>query len=134
MTAPLVRTIQQNVASVATASDDDTVIGQAEFDATVTDVEYIAEAAITGANTNSRTFSLINAGQAGAGTTVIATLAMVSGVNAAANNERDITLSATAADRLVTAGDTLVWRSDSIGTGIADPGGVVKVALTRRDA
>jgi hypothetical protein len=41
------------------------------------------DAAITGANTNTRTISLVNKGQDGTGTTVVATLALTSGVNRA---------------------------------------------------
>lgn len=132
-TAPLSRVIEANVPAVSTAgNDDDTVIGQAPFDCTVTAVEYVAEAAITGAATNHRTVSLVNKGQAGSGTTTVATLTFDTGVNAAANNERALTLSATAANLDLEEGDTLQWRSVHVATGIADPGGVVRVTLTRR--
>jgi hypothetical protein len=132
-TAPYVQVIERNVPAVSTAgNDDDTVLGQAPFDCTVTSVQYVAEAAITGADTNSRTVSLVNKGQAGSGSTSVASLALTSGVNAAANDERAITLSATAANLDLTAGDTLQWRSIHIGTGITDPGGVVRVTISRR--
>lgn len=134
MSAPLTRVIERNVAAVATGSSDDTVLGQAEFDATVARVEYIPEAAITGANTNTRNVELRNGGQAGSGTTTVANLQFNAGVNGAANDERAITLSGTAANLNLTAGDTLVWRSLAVGTGIADPGGLVRVTLSRRDA
>lgn len=132
MTAPLVRVIEADVPSVGTAgNDDDTIVGQAPFDCTVTSVEYIPEAAITGAATNNRTVSLINKGQAGSGTTVVASLNFDNGVNASAANERAITLSATAADRVLAAGDTLLWRSLHILTGITDPGGLIRITLSR---
>ncbi|MFE6785192.1 hypothetical protein ACFVFF_23335 [Streptomyces sp. NPDC057680] len=131
--APLVRVIEADVPAVSTAgNDDDTVITQAPFDCTVTAVEYVPEAAITGAATNHRTFSLVNKGQAGSGSTTVASLAFDSGsVTASANNERAITLSATAANLVLAAGDTLLWRSIHIGTGITDPGGLVRVTLSR---
>lgn len=132
-TAPFVRVLEADVPSVSTAgNDDDTVLTQAPFDCTVLLVEYVPEAAITGAATNHRTFSLVNKGQAGSGSTTVASLAFDSGaVTASANNEKAITLSATAANLVLAAGDTLLWRSIHIGTGITDPGGLVRVTLSR---
>lgn len=133
MTAPLTRVIEADVPAVSTAgNDDDTVLAQAPFDCTVTAVEYVPEAAIAGAATNNRTVSLVNKGQAGSGSTSVASLNFDNGVNAAANNERTITLSGTAANLDLAAGDTLLWRSIHIGTGIADPGGLVRVTVSRR--
>lgn len=131
-TAPFVRVIEADVPAVSTAgNDDDTVIFQAPFDCTVTTVEYVPEAAITGADTNSRTLSLVNKGQAGSGSTTVATLALTSGVNATAYNERTVILSGTAANLVLAAGDTVQWRSIHVGTGITDPGGLVRVTLSR---
>lgn len=134
MTAPLVRVLEQDVPAVSTAgNDDDTIVTQAPFDCTVTGVEYVPEANITGAATNHRTFSLVNKGQAGSGSTTVASLAFDSGsVTATANNEKTIPLSGTAANLDLTAGDTLQWRSIHIGTGITDPGGIVRVTVSRR--
>ena len=132
-TAPYVRVIEENVPAVSTAgNDDDVVLTQAPFDCTVTLVEYVPEASITGAATNHRTVSLVNKGQAGSGTTTVASLTFDSGVNATAYNERAITLSSTAANLDLTAGDTLQWRSIHVGTGITDPGGIVRVTVSRR--
>lgn len=131
-TAPFVQVIERNVPAVSTANaTDDTVLGQAPFACTVTSVQYVPEAAITGAATNHRSVSLVNKGQAGSGSTSVATLAFDSGVNAAANDERAITLSGTAANLVLAAGDTLQWRSVAVGTGITDPGGVVRVTISR---
>lgn len=131
MTAPLIRVIEEGVPAVAQGASDDTVIGQAPFAGTVTAVQYVPEAAITGAATNNRTISLVNKGQAGTGTTIVATLTFASGTNATANNEVAITLSATAADLVIAEGDTLQWRSVFNGTGIADPGGIARVSVSR---
>jgi hypothetical protein len=132
MSAPLVRVIESNVPAVSTAGNsDDTVIGQAPFAGTVTDVEYIAEAAITGAATNNRTVTLVNKGQAGAGSTTVASLTFGAGTNAAANDDTTVALSGTAANLTVAEGDTLQWRSVAVGTGIADPGGLVRITLSR---
>jgi hypothetical protein len=131
-TAPYVRVIEADVPAVPTAgNDDDTVVAQAPFDCTVTAVQYVAEAAITGADTNSRTVSLVNKGAAGSGTTTVASLALTNGVNATANDEKAITLSGTAANLVLAAGDTLLWRSIHVGTGITDPGGLVRITVSR---
>lgn len=131
-TAPFVQVIERNVPAVSTAgNDDDTVLGQAPFDCTVTSVQYVPEAAITGAATNHRTVSLVNKGQAGSGTTTVASLTFDNGINATANDEKTITLSGTAANLVLAAGDTLQWRSIHVLTGIADPGGVVRVTISR---
>jgi len=130
--APLVRVIEADVPAVSTAgNDDDTVLFQAPFACTVTAVQYVAEAAITGAATNNRTVSLVNKGQAGAGTATVASLNFANGVNAAANDDTPITLSATPANLVLAAGDTLQWRSIHILTGITDPGGLVRVTVAR---
>lgn len=132
MSAPLVNVLTQDVPAVSTAGNDDTtVLFQAPFAGTITAVAYTAEAAVTGANTNSRTVSLTNRGLAGAGTTTVASLALVSGVNLVAYDEKAITLSVTAADLVVAEGDTLSWTSLHVGTGITDPGGTVKVTFSR---
>lgn len=131
-TTPLQRVLEQDVAPVSTVGNDlDSVVSQAPFDCTVTKVEFVPVAAITGANTNTRSVTLFNKGQGGAGTTTVATLQFDSGVNASANDERAIALSGTPANLVLAAGDTLLWRSLHIGTGQADPGGLVRVTVTR---
>jgi hypothetical protein len=131
-TAPFGQVIERAVPAVSTAgNDDDTVFGQAPYDCTVTAVQYIPEAAITGAATNKRDVSLVNKGQTGVGTTVVATLSFDNGINASANDEKTITLSATPANLVLAAGDTLQWRSIHIGTGITDPGGLARVTVNR---
>ncbi len=131
MTAPLTRTIEEGVPAAATAAADDTVIGQAPFAATVTAVAYVPEAAITGANTNTRRVELVNKGAAGTGTTVVASLQFDAGTNATANNEVALALSGTAANLVLAEGDTLQWRSIVVGTGLADPGGIARVTMSR---
>lgn len=126
--APLTRVREEVVPGVATSSSDDTVIGQAHFAGTVTKVEYVPTAAMTGAVTNNRTVSLINKGQDGASTTVVATLIFAAGVTAAASNEILIPLTVNTA---VVEGDTLLWRSVHNGGGIADPGGLVRITFTQ---
>jgi hypothetical protein len=130
--APFVRRKEVPVGPVATAGNDlTTILGRAPFTGVVTAVTYSTVTAITGANTNSRTVSLVNKGQSGAGTTVIATIAYTSGVNTVAFDENTVTVSVTAADLNVVEGDILAWTSVHVGTGIADPGGTVIVSFSR---
>lgn len=130
--APLTQELEMAVDNVAAAADLTTVVGEVHVAGTVTSVVYVPKANISGANTETRTVSLINKGADGNGTTVVATLAMVSGVNSNDFDEKTITLSATAADLVVADGDVLAWTSTHSGsTGLADPGGNVRVVITR---
>jgi hypothetical protein len=86
---------------------------------------------MTGDNTNGRTLTIVNKGQSGAGSTVMATLAFTTGVNGVAFDEKAFTLSGTAANLNVVSGDVLAVVSTHTGTGIADPGGRVEVQLSR---
>lgn len=125
-------TVRIPVDAVAAGSDLETPALIAPWAGTVTSVKYIARTTLTGANTDSRTCSLINKGAAGSGTTVPASLAFVSGTNATAFVPKTITNSGTAADLDVAAGDVLSWKSLHVGaTGLADPGGTVEVTITR---
>lgn len=131
-TAPLVNTKQANAAAVAAASDLETKLGEAPFAGTVTRCVFIPAATLTGANTESRTLQLFNRGTDGTGTAKIAELAMVSGVNAAADDAKAITIITAADADDVVAGDVLEWKSLHVGaTGLADPGGLVVVEITR---
>lgn len=130
MSAPLQRTVEESVPGVAIDADDNTVLAQAPYGGAVSGVTYVPEADVTGAATNNRTVSLVNAGQDGNATTVVGTLTFASGVNADANDEKSIPLNAGTAVTIV-EGDTLVWKSVHVGTGIADPGGLVRVVVDR---
>jgi hypothetical protein len=131
-TAPLVQTLKSQADAVAAASDATTELGEVQFAGTVTRVAYIPSATITGANTDTRTINVINKGQSGAGTTVVATLALVSGVNATGSDAKALTLSGTPANLVVAQGDVLAFTSVHSGsTGLADPGGQVIVEVTR---
>jgi hypothetical protein len=87
----------------------------------VTAAAIIASAAITGANTDSRTVQLHNRGQAGSGTTLVASKAFTTGVNAAADDETALTLSAVADATDVAEGDILEFTSLHVGDGLAAP-------------
>lgn len=132
-TQPLQQVVQEDANPAATGVTNSTVASKAPFAGTVSAVTYTPLSAVTGANTNTRKLELINRGQAGAGTTVIASIQFDSGVNAAAMDEKALTLSATAANLVVVAGDILEWKSSAVGTGLADPGGLFNVTFTRGD-
>lgn len=126
------QTIQATVPAVAQAATADQVIGEAQSAGRVTAVTYTPEAAATGAaSPDSRTFTLVNKGQAGAGTATVATLALVSGVNLVAFDEKAVTVTSTAADKALAAGDILVWVSTAVtgAGGLADPGGRVEITI-----
>jgi hypothetical protein len=131
MTAPLERTLQATLPALGAAVAGDQVVGEAPFAGTVTSVSYTPEAAITGDNTNTRTMTLVNKGQSGSGSTVIATLAFTTGNNAAAFDEKQFVMSVVANATTVAAEDVLVAVETVAGTGLANPGGRVEVVLSR---
>lgn len=135
MTAPFGAGHQMAVQPQATAGNDtNSNIYVVPRDSTVSSVTYSPVTAITGANTNTRSVSLVNKGTDGTGVTVIATLQFNSGVNAAAAAPTTVTLSGTSANLNVTAGQVLQWQSTHVGTGISDPGGLVTVGLSAKYA
>lgn len=117
------------IAAAAGDATYDYVIGRAPYAGTVLSVTFIPDTVLTGANTNSETLGCVNKGGAGAGTTSVASRAMVLGQNIAATVPGDITLTATAADREVASGDVLVFRRTLVGTGLANPAGVVEIKI-----
>lgn len=130
--SPLVVTKTLRALALAATADGEIVICKAPFAGTISAVAYLPMAAIIGANTDSRTASIVNAGNAGTGTTEVAALAFTSGVNAAKHASKAIPLSATADNLKVTAGQSIVWKSTHVGSsGLADPGGLVEITFTR---
>lgn len=131
-TTPLQRTLTATLPAVSAGTAQDQVIDTVPFAATVSAVTFTPEADITGAATNFRTFRVVNTGSDGNGTTVVASLAFSSsGVTASDFDEKDITLSAVAGATTVAQGDVLKWDETVAGTGLATPGGKVRVTLDR---
>jgi hypothetical protein len=124
---PLIRTHERSVAAVGAGADLTTPIDVVGEDGVVSKVTYVPVAAVTGANTNTRTLSLVNKGSAGAGSTVVATLALTSGNNLSADTPNTIAIST----GKVSAGDVLEWTSVHAASGLADPGGLVHVEISR---
>jgi hypothetical protein len=119
-------------AQTASTAVTGTVVAEAPEDGTVTSVSYTPDAAATGATATKRTYTLVNRGQDGTGTTVIATFDGVTGANLVAGDEKDFTLSAVANATNVTAGDELALAEAVTSTGTANPGGLLQVEIARR--
>lgn len=130
--APLTRKLEANHDALGAAVTGTTTVGEAPFAGTVTSVTYVPRADIVGADTNTRTLTLVNKGLDGNGTTVVATLAL----NAAAGTKADfdehaLTLSVVAGATTVAEGDILTFVSTHAASGLADPGGKVQVEVSR---
>lgn len=129
--APSTQVLTATDPGVTIAADDTFSVGEVKEAGTVTAVSYVPEAASTGDDTNYRTYTLVNKGQNGSGTTVIATIALLSGVNLVAFDEFDATLSVVEGATTVAANDILAWKSTHTASGLVDPGGIVKVSIAR---
>ncbi len=116
--------VEGDYSAAATAATREDTLGAAPFPATVTSVLFTPQAAITGVNTNTRRVEVRNKGQAGAGVVVVASLQFDSGVNGVADDEKVLTLSGTPT---IAEGDVLAVNTVAVGTGLADPGGTVRV-------
>lgn len=130
-TSPLVQTIKATIPALGAAVAGDQTIGEAPFACTLTAASFTPEAAITGATATARTFTIVNKGAAGAGTTVMATLAFIDTVDGVAFDEKAFTLSAVANATAAAAGDILAVVEAVAGGGTANPGGLVQLELTR---
>jgi hypothetical protein len=62
---------------------------------------------------------------------VIGTLALTTGVNLVAFDEKAFTLSVVAGALTIAAGDVLAFVSTATGTGVVDPGGTVQIDISR---
>lgn len=129
--APYVSRLTADVPAVAQAADSSVAILEMPYAGTVTAVSYTPIANITGDTTNSRTLTLVNKGLDGNGTTVVATLAYTTGVNATDFNEDALTLSVVEGATTVAEGAILAWVSTHVASGLADPGGLVQIEVTR---
>ena len=130
-TAPLTHVIEVIVTANAAGDTGTFVAGVAPFAATVTAADYIPSAAIAGHASNNRALSVINRGAAGTGTTSVATVTTNASNSLAAFDAKALTLSATAANRNVAEGDVLSFTSVPAASGVADPGGIVRIVLDR---
>jgi hypothetical protein len=129
--SPLIQYVGVPVASTG-AGADASGLTVAPFAGTLSAASIISLTTLTGANTESRTVQVFNRGQAGSGTTLMASKAFTSGVNATAEDETSLTLSATAADLVVAAGDVVEVKSLHVGaTGLAGTQFLGRLGFTR---
>jgi hypothetical protein len=93
----------------------------------VTAVRFIAKAAITGHATNYATVSVENKGAAGTGTTEVASFAFDTPTtdDVAAFDEKAITLSGTAANLILVAGDVVSIKKAVAASGLAVSGIII---------
>lgn len=129
--APQIQKLDSYDPGVTIAADDSFAVGEAAFAGVVSAVSFTPEGASTGDNTNKRVYTLVNKGQSGVGTTVIATIDLITSNNLVAFDEKDATLSVVAGATTVAAGDQLAWVSTHAASGLVDPGGNVHVEITR---
>lgn len=118
-------------ATIGTA--DEWVIFKANEKVTITGVSWTPAAAVTGGNTHTFSIAVQNKGTAGVGTTAVTTTkAYTSGINSVAFDIEELTLSSTAADLNVSAGETLTLKRTITGNGLAQPHGLVEVRFQFR--
>jgi len=132
-TAPLVKKLEATVPAATKEATQDQVIGEVPFDGTVTSVSIVPEANGTAHAANFRTFSVLNKGAAGSGSTSVAALATdtVTTDDLKAFDEKAVPLSGTAANLEVTAGDILAVVETVAAEGLAHSGYKVQVEISR---
>lgn len=127
---PHTQEIMEDFEAIAIAADVTKEIGEVLEDVggTITKVAVIPNAAIAGtALPNSRHWNLRNKTT----NVVVATLQLANAVNPAAGVETQVPITGSAA---VNNGDVLQFESIHDGTGLVDPGGEVRVTVTRTTA
>lgn len=108
-------------ATIATTGNTDAYIIVAET-GTVAGIDFSGVDALAASDTNYITWTVVNLGQAGAGSTAVLaatdanTTKATGGTALSANTKRSLTLNATAANLVVTAGDRLRLRAAATGT------------------
>ena len=118
---------EQTIESVAAgdATELQTVF-VAPFDCKVTGVSIIADAAVTGDDTNTKNLNIQDRGSDGAGTTEITNLDLANGVDLVAHDEKVIG-SGLSTSMLV--GEALALQIEKVGTGGAIPRSIVRVTF-----
>jgi hypothetical protein len=131
--APLTRTLEATVPAATKEAVQDQVIGEAPFAGTVTAVSIVPEANGTANATNYRTFTVQNKGAAGSGSTAVAALPTDTPTtdDLKAFDEKALTLSGTAANLEVSAGDILAVVETVAAEGLAHSGYKIQVEVSR---
>lgn len=124
------RYIDVTVPAAGAAVTQDQVIGRAPFAGRISAMSIIPEAALTANGTNFRTFRVMNKGQAGAGSTIAASLA--TDVNSlVAFDEKAVALSGTPANLQVAAGDVIAVDEIVAASGVAHSGYKIIIEISR---
>jgi hypothetical protein len=125
--------VRADLPACIAAAVPETPLGESQADYTVTAAYVIPEAALTASDSLARTLTIYNRGQTGVGTTVVATLTTtVAGGSWVAMDRKDFTLSGTAANLVIAAGDTLECVETVLSTGTARPNTEMAVVGTHR--
>jgi hypothetical protein len=131
--APLTKELTADVPAATIAATQDQTIGEAPFAGEVTAVSLISEGAVTANATNYRTFTVVNKGQDGSGSTVVATLALDTPTtdDLAAKDEKAFVLSAVEHATEIAEGDVLIVSEAVTASGLAHSGYQIKVVVDR---
>lgn len=123
--------VRADLPAAIAAGVPETPLGEVRGAWTITEVNIVAEAALTAADATARTLTVYNRGQAGAGTTVVATLVTnLAGGNWSANDKKLFTLSAVAGALSLADGDALECVETVLSTGTARPNSLLSVIGT----
>lgn len=123
--------IQVPVAMAAAGTDDETVGVVVPFNCTVTAVRWVPAAAVTANGTNYTTVGLRNRKADASGAALPATRSYAA-TNSVAFVPESMTLSATAADLLLAAGDVLTLQRLHTASGVVVPAGSIDVSVKIR--
>jgi hypothetical protein len=115
--------VSKQVPAASASQNKSTDMVTAPKSGSVQSVSYNPVSRITGQDTNSRTLTLVNRGTpSNPKYTPIATLPLTAGVVLEPQQANTIPLTSQVT---FAQGDVIDWDSDAVGSGIADPGGVV---------
>lgn len=130
---PNVQRLTATVPAAGAAVTQDETIGKAPFAGVVSAVNLVPEANLTANATNFRTFAVVNKGQDGNGSTVVASFATdtVTTDDLADFDEKGIPVSVVANAANVAAGDILAAVETVGGTGVAHSGYTITVEVSR---
>jgi hypothetical protein len=112
------------VAHAAATATEVHPIFRAPFACKLMKVDVVAQAAVTGDNTNRTNLNILNAGAAGSGTTEVGNLDLVTTTgNMIANDSRNVPMNVTYLTAGVTLaeGDVIVLQHEKVGNGVAVP-------------
>lgn len=131
--APLKKVLEATVPAAGATTNQDQAIGESPIAGEVTGVSIIPEAALTAHASNYRTFQLVNKGQSGAGTTVVASFVTDTPTtdDLVAFDEKALTLSAVDGAVDVAEGDVLAVVETYAASGVAHSGYRCKVEIGR---